>query len=77
MLAAKIIHMEATKRITANLPTELLDDAVKATKKGITDTLIYGLTLVRQTKAYDKGMKLKGKLKIKLDLDKLRERPRR
>ena len=47
------------------------------TGKGVTDTLVTGLRLVRQTRAYDKAMALRGKLHLTIDLDHSRERPRR
>ncbi len=64
----------ATKRITANLPEELLDDAVRTTGKGITGTLIEGLQLVRRARAYEKAMALKGKVRFDIDLEISRER---
>jgi hypothetical protein len=66
--------MTAMKRITANLPEELLDEAMEATGKGITDTLSEGLELVRRTRAYRKAMELKGRLELEIDLEESRER---
>jgi hypothetical protein len=66
-----------TKRVTANLPEELLEEAMRATGKGITVTLVEGLELVARRRAYQKLLALKGKLDLELDLDRLRERPRR
>lgn len=63
-----------TKRITANLPEDLLEEAMETTGKGITDTLTEGLELVRQTRAYRKAMGLRGKLLIDVDLEASRER---
>jgi hypothetical protein len=65
------------KRVTANLPEELLEEAMRATGKGITVTLVEGLELVARRRAYQKLLALKGKLDLELDLDRLRERPRR
>jgi hypothetical protein len=69
--------MNARRRVTANLPQELLDDAMEVTGKGITETLVAGLDLVRRTRAYRAAMALRGKVKLKIDLDESRERPRR
>jgi hypothetical protein len=69
--------MNRTRRVTANLPGDLLEDAMHVTGKGVTDTLVTGLRLVRQTRAYDKAMALRGKLHLTIDLDQSRERPRR
>ena len=40
--------MARARRITANLPEELLSDAMKVTRKGITETLVEGLRLGRR-----------------------------
>jgi hypothetical protein len=66
--------MTARKRITANLPEELLEEAMETTGKGITDTLTEGLELVRRTGAYRKAIKLRGDLELEIDLDESRER---
>ena len=65
------------RRITANLPEDLLDDAMKVTGKGITDTLVAGLRLVRRARAYEKAMALRGKIHLDVDLETSRERGRR
>jgi hypothetical protein len=69
--------MNRTRRVTANLPEELLEEAMRATGGGITETLTEGLRLVRRTRAYPKAMALKGKLRLRVDLDASRERRRR
>lgn len=65
------------RRITANLPEELLDEAMETSGKGITETLVEGLRLVRSRRAYHKLMPLRGKIKLDLDIDAARDRPRR
>jgi hypothetical protein len=65
------------KRITANLPAALLEDAMKATGRGITETLVEGLKHVRRERAYAKALALKGKVKLDVDLEVSRERRRR
>jgi hypothetical protein len=67
-------NMSKVKRITANLPYKLLKDAKSVTHKGITETLILGLMMVKRSLAYQKAQNLKGKLKLKVDLDISRER---
>jgi hypothetical protein len=66
-----------TRRVTANLPADLLEDALEATGQGITETLAEGLRLIRRTRAYPKAMALKGKLHLRVDLASSRERRRR
>jgi hypothetical protein len=66
-----------TKRITANLPADLLRDAMEATGKGITETLVEGLQRVRQARAFEKAQELRGKISLKVNLEESRERRRR
>lgn len=69
--------MQKIRRITANLPEDLIKQATTVTGKNLTDTLIEGLQMVRRTAAFEKAQKLKGKLNIKIDLETSRERTRR
>jgi hypothetical protein len=66
--------MNKAKRITANLPEALLKEATKVTNKGITETLIQGLQLIKRSAAFKKAQALKGKLDIQIDLGVSRER---
>jgi hypothetical protein len=69
--------MAQARRITANLPADLLDDAMSVTGKGITDTLVEGLRLVRRARGYEKALALRGRLQLAVDLEESRERRRR
>ena len=69
--------MARARRITANLPEELLRDAMRVTGAGITETIISGLSLIRRTRAYDQALRLRGKVRLTIDLDESRERRRR
>ena len=69
-------RMNATRRVTANLPVELLKKACEASGQGITETLARGLELVRRTAAAGKAARLKGRLKLDIDLEESRERAR-
>ena len=69
--------MTNAKRITANLPKDLLEEAMKVTKGGITETLVEGLRQVKRRSAYEKAMALKGKINLDIDLENARERRRR
>ena len=71
------ITIMTARRITANLPAGLLQEAMEVTGKGITETLIEGLTRVRRSRAYRKALALKGRLAIIVDLETSRERRRR
>ena len=67
-------RMNRTRRVTANLPEDLIDDAREVTGKGLTETLIEGLKLLKRSRAFSKAMALKGKLDLKVDLRSSRER---
>ncbi len=65
-----------TKRITANLPEDLLEEAMEVTGKGITETIVEGLRRVRQGRAFAKAKALRGRISLKIDLEESRERSR-
>ena len=67
----------AMKRVTVNLPDDLLRDAEQVTGRGITETLIEGLRLVARRRAYTKALELRGKLDLRIDMEVSRERARR
>ncbi|MCC6133205.1 MAG: hypothetical protein IT186_25010 [Acidobacteria bacterium] len=69
--------MNATRRVTANLPVSLLEEATRITGRGLTETLVQGLELVRRSGAASKAARLKGKLQLDIDLEVSRERSRR
>ena len=52
--------MNGTRQVTANLPIDLLDQATKASGKGITETLVAGLTLVKRSAAARKAKRCGG-----------------
>jgi len=63
--------------VTANLPVALLDGACRATGKGITETLVAGLALIKRSAAAQKARRLRGRLHLDVDLEVSRERARR
>jgi hypothetical protein len=69
--------MNGTRRVTANLPVELLEQATRASGKGITETLVAGLALVKRTAAARKAKALRGRIRLDIDLEASRERSRR
>ena len=68
------IMVMTARRITANLPAELLDAAQELTGKGITGTIVEGLEQMRRRRFYDRALALKGKLHLNIDIDELRGR---
>lgn len=73
---AAIAHAAPVRRITANLPAHLLEEAMKVSSKGITETLVEGLELLRRRRAYQMAMALHGKIHLDLDIDEARGRRR-
>ena len=65
------------RRITANLPESLLEDALEVTGKGITETLIEGLEQIRRRRFYERALALRGRVPLRIDLEASRERRRR
>jgi len=65
--------METAKKITVQIPEDLLKKAQKATGLGITPTIKQGLQLVAAGRTYSKLRQLRGKVKFSLDLQALRE----
>ena len=75
--ALRIMVMTATRRVTANLPSDLLESAMEATGRGITETIVEGLTQVQRRGFYDRAIALRGKLRLDIDLEQARGRRRR
>jgi len=65
------------RRITANLPDDLLESAMQVTGKGITETLIEGLEQVQRRRFYERALALRGKLQLSIDLEETRGRRHR
>lgn len=61
------------RKITLEVPEDLLERALAASEEGITQTVRRGLTLVAAGRAYDELRRLRGKLRIAIDLETLRE----
>jgi hypothetical protein len=56
--------METARKITIEVPPELLDKAQKATGAGITQTVRIGLQLVAASQAYAQLRQLRGKVRF-------------
>ena len=61
------------RKITVEVPADLLDRAQAASEAGITETVRRGLALVAAGRAYEGLRQLRGKLRLGLDLEALRE----
>ncbi len=61
------------KKITVQLPEDLLLKASKTSGTGITETIRKGLQLLAASESYEELRKYRGKIPLPLDLKKLRE----
>ncbi len=62
------------KRITVNLPSELLEEAMKISGENMTETLKMGLEMIKRRKAAAIAEELAGTIDLNLDIDALRGR---
>ena len=60
------------RKITVEVPEEILKKATSATGQGITPTIRRGLELIAASEAYARLRQLKGKVKFSIDLLDLR-----
>ena len=66
------VVMEAARKITIEVPPELLEKAQQATGSGITQTVRTGLQLVAATQAYTRLRQLRGKVRFSLTWEELK-----
>ena len=64
--------VKAERKITVHVKADLLAKAQKATDAGVTETVRKGLELLAASSACDRLLKLRGKVRFTLDLDRLR-----
>jgi len=62
----------ALKKVTIELPEDLLEKAQQATGSGITQTVRTGLQLVAASQAYAQLRQLRGKIRFSRTLDELK-----
>jgi hypothetical protein len=60
---------ERVRKVTVNLPADLLDDAIRITAKGITPTIVEGLHEIRRRAKRSALRQLRGKVRLELDLE--------
>lgn len=61
------------KKITVEIPEELLEKAMAKTKKGLTETVRQGLALLAESSTYKNLKNLKGKAEFQLTWQELKE----
>jgi len=64
--------METARKITVEVPPELLEKAQRATGTGITQTVRTGLQLVAASQAYERLRGLRGKVRFTRTLEELK-----
>jgi hypothetical protein len=65
--------VKPARKITVHVPGDLLAQAQKSTGQGITETVRRGLQLVAAGETYRRLRELRGKMRISIDLETLRE----
>jgi len=65
--------VETSKKVTVEVPSQLLRRAQKSTGQGITGTIRRGLELVAARQAYEGLRRLRGKVKLSVDRREMRE----
>lgn len=65
--------MASTQKVTIEVPAELLRRARRSTGEGITATVRRGLELVAARGAYRKLRRLRGQVRLSLDVEGLRQ----
>ncbi len=65
--------MSSRKKVTVEVPDDLLRKAQRSTGQGVTATIRTGLQLVAARKAYEDLRRLRGRVVFSIDLDRLRE----
>jgi hypothetical protein len=65
--------METARKITVEIPGELLAKAQQASGTGITQTVRTGLQLLAASRAYDRLLQLRGKVRFGRTFKELKE----
>jgi hypothetical protein len=65
--------MGDARKVTVELPVDLLRRAQKSSGEGVTATIRRGLELIAAGRAYRDLRRLKGRVSLSIDLAKLRE----
>lgn len=66
-------RMSAARRVTLQLPADLVEKAQRSSGKNLTATVCDGLRLVAAGPAYEGLRRLRGKVRFSIDLRSLRE----
>ena len=65
-----MLHLvKAVRKITVEVPEDLLSKAQRSTRQGVTATIRRGLELLAARKAYEDLRRLKGRVRFSIDLE--------
>ena len=67
-----LLGMETARKITVEVPAELLEKAQLASGTNIAETVRAGLQLVAAASVYDRLLQLRGKVKFSMTSDQLK-----
>ena len=65
--------MSAARKVTVNIPADILEEATRLTGKGITLTIVEGLQEIQRRARRSALRKLKGKVSFELNLQRSRQ----
>ncbi len=65
--------MERARKITVEVPAELLDKAQRASGTGITQTVRAGLQLMAASEAYARLLQFRGKVRFSRSVEELKD----
>lgn len=63
----------SNRKVTIEVPAELLEQAQKATGTGITQTIRRGLQIVAASESYAEARKLKGKYRFSISVEQMKD----
>lgn len=69
---AGIMFPMGVRKITVHVPDDLLKKAQRETGEGVTETVRRGLTLVAASSAYERLRRMRGTVRLDIDIDDLR-----
>lgn len=69
---AGIMSRMSVRKITVHVPDDLLNKAQRETGEGVTETIRRGLKLVAATGAWERLRRMRGTVRLAVDVDDLR-----
>jgi hypothetical protein len=68
-----MIHMATARKITVEIPAELLEKAQRASGSGVTQTVRTGLELLAASDVYDRLLQMRGKVRFGRTFEELKD----